>query len=162
MFRTGKIWEVNSADGWNCVVCTCVDTPTSAEGENTLAMLEFRGRFWDRRTLQQDGLGSSKLREDFDVEFFQVLLSIQGLRVLGRSLNEWMDVLAPLDCELGAGHQSVHLTVAPCEELICSAEKPVFRIAYESIRMKATCQFVVDQSCLGMMINDLTAWLGTE
>ena len=147
-------WTLSSSDGWDQVSGRVLRHWTDSRGDTLLLFeISISGRFWQH---DADDLGD--LRDDFKCSLPQVITSRNKLKELLDSLNIWLSTPKSIRvglCERGA--QQLWISFDVSEDFICSMDRPVCEIRYAAERMpEARWNFLVDQSCIRLLHDDLT------
>lgn len=131
------------------------------EDGSLLCRIEGRGKFWNREGSlagQQD-----HLVEDFEFALAQLVVSPVAGKALLHQVTEWMH--SPLEFEVplvSFPSQRATLRIAPHPEMISTLERPVAQFEYSTRRLHLNLLFVVDQSCLAILRDELLPWVARE
>lgn len=151
-----RSWSIPSNRGWEVFTCKMHhDVESSA-----LCELKVQGQYFDRSVASVD---RAEIVPDFDVHLPQVRLGKQSLRDLHSDLVSWGEHGRHFSRQLearDAGGQSLRISIGPNEQFVRSVGKDVLGIEYSSgLTMRATWQFLIDQSCAGLAAEELAACL---
>lgn len=156
---TERSWSISSNRGWESFECELLND----HGDDLLCRLTLNGEYLDRSQPESNG---DLVLPDFKVSLPQTLLSRQSLRGLYMDLFRWREMgeLFSRDIQAaGSGGQMLRLPIEDNPRFIQSAGKRVFTIQYVSgLAMAITSSFLVDQSCVGLALDELARSLEVE
>lgn len=145
--------NISSSDGWNQI-----EFHLSNFSNEILATIVAKGKFWAKN--QNYNIDSAQLVDDFDVNLFQVIFSKDKLILLKKLLESWFSDPREISIEISAFNcPKVSIFIGESDEFICSKIKPVFVLNYQDSRVETKVKFIVDQSCLNLMFEDLKKWI---
>jgi hypothetical protein len=149
-FKKEILWQLASNDGWNKIEGVIYDLKKCADGsELCFANIVIKGKFWQRDLVACDESECAELLQDFEVSLFQIALKYEQIRHFILELKDWSIAPKPVDVELsGIGSQSLKFNFDVSDKYICSIDKPVCTIEYSTERLNGKCEFIVDQSCI--------------
>ncbi|WP_313456455.1 hypothetical protein [Stenotrophomonas sp.] len=151
-----RSWSIPSNSGWEVFTCEMHHEVESS----ALCEIKVQRQYFDRSMASVD---RAEIVPDFDVHLPQVRLSKQALRELHADLVSWRDHGRHFSRQLearDAGGQSLRISIGPNERFVRSVGKDVLEIEYSSgLAMRATWQFLIDQSCAGLAAEELEACL---
>lgn len=156
---TERSWSISSNRGWESFECELLND----HGDDLLCRLSLNGEYLDRSRPESNGC---HVVPDFNVLLPQTLLSRQSLRGLYMDIFRWREIGGLFSRDLqaaGSGGQMLRLSIEDNPRFIQGAGKRVFSIQYVSgLAMTITSSFLVDQSCVGLALDELARSLGVE
>lgn len=154
---TERSWSISSNRGWESFECKILNDHC----DDLLCCLTLNGEYLDR---SRPELSGGHLAPDFKVLLPQTILSRQSLRGLYVDLFRWREMGEFFSRDLQAassGGQILRLSIEDNPRFIQSSGKRVFTIHYVSgLVMTITSSFLVDQSCVGLAVDELARSLG--
>jgi hypothetical protein len=129
---------------------------TDVSGEVVLlTKIEIQGELWPRLHDPEHG----ELTNDYSVTLHQVILRKKQLELLQERLRAWLNVPFEISIELAMANgddQSLEFSLGVIDSLISSVGRPACTIQYRSGSFSTGMwNFVVDQSCIGILLDEL-------
>ena len=156
-------WGISSSSGREFLLVNFSSCHEDRDGQVFFAAhVEISGKFWDRFKKNIEG----DLVEDFTVKLHQVRIYKNKLEYFLELLTAWFEKPSPISVDIGTDRyidEKFRITIGPIDELISSEIRPAFVIdcslgAFHHGR----CAFVVDQSCINLLKEELSVVLKTD
>jgi hypothetical protein len=147
-------WNLPSSSGRDRITGVFLSTWRDAHNMNwVVADITFSGDFLER---QKEPIGAAFVN-DYALHLNQVILRRDKLDILVTELKEWFRTGNEFDVSLGEYYgQSFQISIGKTPELISSVDKPACTVSYSGGSLRfAEWSFIVDQSCLGIFLNEL-------
>ena len=153
-------WGISSSSGREFLLVNLLSCHEDRDGEVFFAShVEIVGKFWNRFTKKIEG----DYVEDFSVKLHQVRIYKNKLESLLESLTAWFENPSRITIDLGARYEKFRITIGPIDEIISSETHPVFVIDCSLGGFGyGKCAFVVDQSCINLLKEELSAALEAD
>jgi hypothetical protein len=155
--------RLSSADGWNSISFEPKKLLTINDQRVILIGLEIEGKFWSReQIINLDSDLQTELRDDYIVNLPQLLVLEEGIKEFCRLQEKWLNDPRTFRLDLSASKDpTLGVCVGPRDDFISAHNRPVFSLIYSSSRMKAEWCFIVDASCIAILLEGLKSWFVT-
>ena len=152
------MFTLRSSDGYTEVAFSLTPRGSMPAAVGSLLSAVLEGKFWDRSA---PDVTSSSLVEDFRIDLCQVPTTRGALAKLSSEIGNWLTTGQAFRVELASGpNQSLLLELGEREGVVFRQDRPTTTLQYRGERMEAEWFFVVDQSCLTSLRDDLERALG--
>ena len=156
-------WGISSSSGREFLLVNLLSCHEDRDGEVFFAShVEIAGKFWNRFTKKTEG----DCVEDFSVKLHQVRIYKNKLEGFLLLLTAWFENPSPIVVDIGDERdigEKFRITIGPMDEFISSETRPVFVIDCSLGAFHyGKCAFVVDQSCINLLKEELSAVLRAD
>jgi hypothetical protein len=149
--KLGSEWAIPSNSGRSMVSASLKRVHDTAE--ERLLLFDVRCR---RESFSQYCEG--ELVADYDILLHQVALSKRDVSQNVALLTDWLQTPRELELAFSARHQTFIVSLRKQEGVYSSVEKPVCSVSCQSFLLKCQIGFVVDQTCIRILRDSLSAF----
>lgn len=153
--RAVDSWSLSSASGRERFLGRVKRRLLYAGQELMLVEVGLNSSFWQRDSMLEAGAVHSPLVGDSTVLLPQVIVAATRLDELRQTIERWLVHPMPFCVELAINDQSLTMTCGARPEFVSTVEKPVCTICYASGGLLVSASFIIDQSCLTSLSDDL-------
>lgn len=150
-------WHLPAASGRNELSGEFFAQRTDESGTQVVfSRIEMKGVFWPRFSNDP----GSKETQDYSVTLHQVMLRRERLDLLIGRLTEWVRAPLEISVELAkapGSDQGLEISFGQIQGLMSTKDRPACTVRYSSGAFAlGTWSFIVDQSCINVLLGELT------